>query len=152
MRRIDGGVLRLQSVFNAVEQGKVAAAGLLGQQPAVPGVPWFWSDQFDARLQVAGLGGGADAVVMRGDPAGGAFSAFLYRGDALVAVASINAPQDHITARKLLAAGRSPAPQRVADATLPLAAMTTGAGHCAGCPGAVPPAVRTDIAAASSAG
>ncbi len=125
VRRVDGGVLRLQSVFNAVEQGKLAAAGLLGQSPTAPGVPWFWSDQFDARLQVAGLGGGADAVVLRGDPAGGAFSAFLYRGDALAAVVSINAPQDHMAARKLLAAGRSPAPQRVADATLPLAAMMT---------------------------
>lgn len=96
---------RLESVQNAVDQAKVAAATLLGRREAYAQVPWFWSDQYDLKLQMAGLSQDHDCAVVRGLPASRAFSVFYYRGDTLLGVDSINRPADHMLARKLLAAG-----------------------------------------------
>jgi 3-phenylpropionate/trans-cinnamate dioxygenase ferredoxin reductase subunit len=114
-RLADGTLLRLESVQNAVEQARCAAAALLGQRRAFGAHPWFWSDQYDVKLQIVGLSLGHDHVALRGDPAHRAFSAFYYRQGRLIAVDSINRPAEHLLARRLLDAGASPDPQQVAD-------------------------------------
>ncbi len=98
----DGGLLRLESVNNATEQAKSAAASLLGLERKFTGTPWFWSDQFGWKLQMAGLPVGADRVELRGDMQGDSFSLYHYRGDQLVSADSLNAPKDHLAARKEL--------------------------------------------------
>ena len=111
----DGSLLRLESVQNATEQGKSAAAALLGQDRPFTATPWFWSDQYDKKLQMAGLSQGAEHWAVRGDMASGTFSVYHYRGDKLIAVDSVNASKDHLLARKLLDAGRSPTPAQAED-------------------------------------
>lgn len=110
-----GGPFRLESVQNAIDQGKAAAATLLGRASAYSAVPWFWSDQFDAKLQMAGLAIGVTQRVTRGDPMGGRFSVFAYADERLVAVDSINRPGEHMLARRLLEAGLSPSPEEAGD-------------------------------------
>ncbi|MFO1327457.1 MAG: FAD-dependent oxidoreductase [Rubrivivax sp.] len=122
-RLADGTLLRLESVHNATEQGRCAAAALLGQSRPFTGTPWFWSDQFGRKLQMAGLSTGADAWQVRGDPAAGAFSVWHFRGDTLLAVDTVDLPRDHLLARKLLDAGVLPTPAQVADASVDLASL-----------------------------
>ena len=98
------GMVRLESVQNAVDQAKCVAARLTGDDQPYDSLPWFWSNQGSARLQIAGLSAGADEAVMRGDPAEGRFSVFLYRAGRLVTVESVNSPADHIVSRKILSA------------------------------------------------
>lgn len=121
-RLADGSPLRLESVQNAVEQGKSAAAALLGKERPFTATPWFWSDQYDIKLQMVGLATGHDKTVLRGDPATRKFSAFHYRGDTLLAVDSVSRPEDHMPARKLLDQGLSPSFAQVADMSVPLTA------------------------------
>lgn len=111
----DGTALRLESVQNATEQGKSAAAALLGQERPFTATAWFWSDQYDKKLQMAGLSTGADQCVLRGDMAASGFSMVHLKAGKLVAVDSINAVKDHLQARKLLDAGVSPTPEQAAD-------------------------------------
>ncbi|HCY16445.1 MAG: pyridine nucleotide-disulfide oxidoreductase [Curvibacter sp. GWA2_64_110] len=115
-RLANGNLLRLESVQNATEQGKSAAAALLGQERPFTATPWFWSDQYDKKLQMAGLSMGADHWAVRGDIASGSFTVYHYKGDQLLAADSINASKDHLQARKLLDAGMSPTPQQAGDA------------------------------------
>jgi 3-phenylpropionate/trans-cinnamate dioxygenase ferredoxin reductase subunit len=115
-----GRRLRLESVDNAFEQGASAALSLLGMDTIHDKVPWFWSDQYDLKLIIVGVGQGYDTVVMRGDPASRAFSACYLRGGELIAVDSINSPKDQMAARKLIAARVRPSPDRLADQTIPL--------------------------------
>ena len=96
---------RLESVQNAVDQAKVAAATLLGESKPYEQIPWFWSDQFAAKLQMVGSSVGFDRTVLRGSPRDGEFSVFYFNHDALIGVDSINRPSDHVISRKLLAAG-----------------------------------------------
>lgn len=119
----DGSLLRLESVQNATEQGKSAAAALLGRERPFAATPWFWSDQYDKKLQMAGLSGGADQWLLRGALDGGSFSVFHLRAGKLVAVDSVNASKDHLLARKLLDAGVSPTPQQVANSGFDLAGL-----------------------------
>jgi 3-phenylpropionate/trans-cinnamate dioxygenase ferredoxin reductase subunit len=113
-RREDGVLLRLESVQNAVEQGKAAAAALLGREKPFSATPWFWSDQYDLKLQMAGLSQGHDACVER--PGGeNAFTLFYYRDGRLIAADSINRPGEHLLARKFLDAGITPDPVLAAD-------------------------------------
>ena len=114
-RLADGSLIRLESVQNATEQGKSAAAALLGQERPFTATPWFWSDQYDKKLQMAGLSGGAEQWAVRGDMTGASFSIYHFRADKLIAVDSVNAAKDHLQARKLLDAGLSPAPEQAAD-------------------------------------
>jgi 3-phenylpropionate/trans-cinnamate dioxygenase ferredoxin reductase subunit len=114
-RCADGSLLRLESVQNAAEQGKSAAAALLGQARPFHAAPWFWSDQFDVKLQMVGLSAGYDQVVTRGDTVKPAFSAFYFRGAQLLAVDSLNRIPDHMVGRKLLDHGLSPSPEQAAD-------------------------------------
>jgi 3-phenylpropionate/trans-cinnamate dioxygenase ferredoxin reductase component len=116
VRRLpDGRMLRLESVQNAVEQAKSAAAALLGHERPFRAAPWFWSDQYDIKLQMAGLSHGYDQVVTRGDLAKPAFSAFYFKDQRLIAVDSLSRIQDHMQAKRLLDHGVSPTPQQAAD-------------------------------------
>lgn len=98
---------RLESVQNAVDQAKIAAASLLGNPKPYEQIPWFWSDQFEAKLQMVGTSAGFDRTVLRGSLPDGEFSVFYFHNDALIGVDSINRPSDHVVSRKLLAAGTS---------------------------------------------
>lgn len=106
---------RIESVQNAVDQAKVIAANICGDELTYDSVPWFWSDQYEFKLQMAGLHQGYDRVIQRGEMATGKFTLFLYRGDRLIAVHTVNKPADHMVARKLLAAGISPTFEEAAD-------------------------------------
>jgi 3-phenylpropionate/trans-cinnamate dioxygenase ferredoxin reductase subunit len=119
----DGSLLRLESVQNATEQGKSVAAALLGQERPFTATPWFWSDQYDKKLQMAGLSGGADQWAVRGDMDSGSFSVYHLRAGQLLAVDSVNASRDHLQARKLLDAGVSPTPAQVGDAAFDLGTL-----------------------------
>jgi 3-phenylpropionate/trans-cinnamate dioxygenase ferredoxin reductase subunit len=118
-----GSLLRLESVQNAIEQGKSAAAALLDRGRPFIAAPWFWSDQYDVRLQMAGLSAGHDRIVVRGAPEARKFSVFYFREGRLIAVDSVNRAPDHIAARKLLDAGRSPSFQQAADEAFALASL-----------------------------
>ena len=118
-----GRRVRLESVQNAVDQGKTAALTLLGKQAPFREVPWFWSDQGDVKLQMVGLPFNATASVRRGDPDGGSFSIFHFAGERLVAIDSVNRPADHMLGRRLIAAGISPSPGVVADEGVDLKAL-----------------------------
>lgn len=106
---------RLESVQNAVDQARAVAAHIAGHANPYNSVPWFWSDQYDSKLQIVGLSEGCDEVLIRGDMASGKFSLFHYRKGELRAIDSINKPADHMLGRKLLAAGISPTAEQVVD-------------------------------------
>ena len=129
VRRLhDGTLLRLESVQNAIEQGRAAAAGLLGQDKPATAVPWFWSDQYDKKLQIAGLSHGADRWVVRGEPHRAApFAVYHFRQDRLVAVDSINSAREHLAARAVLVMPVTPAPDQVGRADFDLAAFAKAA-------------------------
>ena len=127
-RLADGSLIRLESVQNATEQGKSAAAALLGQDRPFTATPWFWSDQYDKKLQMAGLSGGADAWAVRGDmggdmAAGASFSIYHFRAGQLIAVDSVNNAKDHLQARKLLDAGVSPTLEQAGDVGFDLGSL-----------------------------
>lgn len=122
--RFAGGRTRLESVQNAMEQARVAAATMLGAEEVYEAVPWFWSDQYDCKLQMAGLSGGFDAIVLRGDPESESrFSAFYLREGRLIAADSVGRPQDFMFAKKLVTAGIAPDPEQLADPDVPLKEM-----------------------------
>ena len=105
------GRIRLESVQNAIDGAEAVARGMLGSdEPYVPR-PWFWSDQYDVKLQIAGLGGGSDRVAVRASGAGR--SHWYYDGARLVAVDAMNAPRDYMVGKRLIEAGRSPEPGAV---------------------------------------
>jgi 3-phenylpropionate/trans-cinnamate dioxygenase ferredoxin reductase subunit len=108
------GMVRLESVQNAVDQARCVAKRLTANAQAYANVPWFWSNQGAARLQIAGLIGEHDSAIMRGDVEQSKFSVFLYRGDRLLAVESVNSAADHLLARKLIEKG-VPVPRDLAS-------------------------------------
>jgi 3-phenylpropionate/trans-cinnamate dioxygenase ferredoxin reductase component len=110
-----GGSLRLESVQNATDHARCVAARLAGDRKIYDGQPWFWSDQGDDKLQIAGLTTGYDQVVLRGDPAQKAFSAFCYRAGKLVGIESVNRAGDHMFGRRFLGLDRQLAPEKAAD-------------------------------------
>jgi 3-phenylpropionate/trans-cinnamate dioxygenase ferredoxin reductase subunit len=118
-----GNRVRLESVQNAVDQAKCAAANIAGKSQPYHAVPWFWTHQFDVMLQMAGLSAGADRVIPRGNPATGKFSVFYFKGEALQAIDSINRPADHMQARKLLAANVQMTAEQAADENLDLKSL-----------------------------
>jgi 3-phenylpropionate/trans-cinnamate dioxygenase ferredoxin reductase subunit len=112
--------VRLESVQNAADQGRAAAAAIAGRRAPYNAVPWFWTDQFDIRLQMAGLSQGYDEAVTRGNPEAQKFSVYYFKQSRLIAVDSINRPADHIVARRLLASHVPVTPQQAADETVNL--------------------------------
>jgi 3-phenylpropionate/trans-cinnamate dioxygenase ferredoxin reductase subunit len=122
-RQGDGSLLRLESVNNATEQGKCAAAALLGQARPFAGVPWFWSDQYDRKLQMAGLASGADQSVLRGDMSAAGFAIYHFRAGKLIAVDTVNASREHLQARKLIETDAALTPDQAADTSFDLAAL-----------------------------
>ncbi|GAB5458367.1 MAG: FAD-dependent oxidoreductase [Henriciella sp.] len=108
---------RLESVHNAIEQGKLAAAAITGNSRPIEDCPWFWSDQFDYKLQIAGLSNGFDTEVLRGYPQDGKFSVFYFKQERLIAVDAINSPPEFIVSKKLISAGACPSPELLADTT-----------------------------------
>ena len=95
--------IRLESVQNAMDQAKVAAAALCGNLNQYNALPWFWSDQFDLKLQIAGLSEYFDEVVLRGNPAEGRkFSAFYFRDGRMIAVDAVNSPQEFMLGKQII--------------------------------------------------
>ena len=115
--------VRLESVQNAADQARAVAAAIAGKRAPYTAVPWFWTDQFDIRLQMAGLSQGYDEAVTRGHPEGQKFSVYYFRESRLIAVDSINRPADHIVARRLLASHAPVTPQQAADDSVNLKSL-----------------------------
>ena len=108
-----GARIRLESVQNAIDQAEAVAANMLGAGKTYVPMPWFWSDQYDLKLQIAGLNTGYDRVVLR--EAGAARSHWYYRGETFLAVDAMNDPRGYMVGKRLLEAGKSPDPAAVAD-------------------------------------
>ncbi|MFN6977915.1 MAG: NAD(P)/FAD-dependent oxidoreductase [Gemmobacter sp.] len=109
----EDGLMRLESVPNAIAMAECVAANILGAARPYRPEPWFWSDQYDVKLQIAGLGTGHTRIAIRDTPP--ARSHWYYAGARLIAVDAMNDPRAFMIARRLLTAGRSPAPEAVAD-------------------------------------
>jgi 3-phenylpropionate/trans-cinnamate dioxygenase ferredoxin reductase subunit len=108
--------MRLESVPNALEQAKQAAAAIYGRPQPAPEVPWFWSDQYDIRLQIAGIPFDATQIVVRGDIAAGKFALFHLAEDGLVrAVEAVNASQEFMGGRRIIQRGKRLTPERIRD-------------------------------------
>ncbi len=119
-----GGRVRIESVQNAVDQAKCVAAAIMGRPESYRAVPWFWTDQFDIKLQMVGLSNGHQQVVTRGEPESRKFSVFYFRDGRLAAIDSVNSPADHLAGRKLIGAGTHVTPQQAADPNVDLKALT----------------------------
>ena len=115
MNAFAGSALRLESVQNATDQGKAAGAAIAGIEAPNGAVPWFWSDQFDLKLQMVGLCEGADRQVVRGSVDSRKFSVFYMKNDHIVAIDSVNSAGDNILGRKLLGKPHSVTAEQVAD-------------------------------------
>jgi 3-phenylpropionate/trans-cinnamate dioxygenase ferredoxin reductase subunit len=113
-----GRSFRLESVPNALEQAKQAAAVIAGHAQPKPEVPWFWSDQYDLKLQIAGIPFDADSLIIRGDPGAAKFAIFHLKGDELQAVEAVNAPPEFMMGKQLIASKRPVARDKLADPTI----------------------------------
>jgi 3-phenylpropionate/trans-cinnamate dioxygenase ferredoxin reductase subunit len=120
----DGNHIRLECVQNAIDQAKFASLAMMGQPKPYKEVPWFWSDQYDLKLQIAGLAWPGDQLVVRGDPAARKFAVFHLRNGAVAAVEAVNAAPEYIVGRKLIADGTHVAPERLADMAVPMKNIT----------------------------
>ncbi|MCB2127630.1 MAG: FAD-dependent oxidoreductase [Rhodobacteraceae bacterium] len=114
-----GGRIRLESVGNAIDQAEIVAANMLGAETPYAARPWFWSDQYDVKLQIAGLNAGYDRIVTRrGDD--GAVSFWYYRGATLLALDAMNDARSYMVGKRLIETGKSPDPAIIADSTADL--------------------------------
>ena len=117
------GRVRLESVQNAIDQAKHAALSILGRPKPYDEVPWFWSDQYDLKLQIAGLSTSQDEIVLRGDRTSRSFAAFHLRNGTITAVEAVNAAPEYMMGRRLIAARARVAPERLADKAIPMKDM-----------------------------
>ncbi|WGI21769.1 FAD-dependent oxidoreductase [Amylibacter sp. IMCC11727] len=115
-----GGRIRLESVPNAIDQAEVVAENIMGAGKEYVAKPWFWSDQYDVKLQIAGLNAGYDAVVTRPGDKDGDASFWYYKGDELLAVDAANEPRAYMVGKRLIEAGKSPDKAAVADPAVAL--------------------------------
>jgi 3-phenylpropionate/trans-cinnamate dioxygenase ferredoxin reductase subunit len=122
-----GERVRLESVQNAVDQAKCVARQIVGQRTPYRDAPWFWTDQYEIRFQMAGLSNGHDRSVVRGDIASRKFSAFYFKQERFLAADSVNRFGDHIAVRKLLAAGTQVTPEQAVDESFDLKRVVDGA-------------------------
>jgi 3-phenylpropionate/trans-cinnamate dioxygenase ferredoxin reductase component len=116
----EGIPLRLESVQNAIDQAKHAAYAMVRKPRTYREVPWFWSDQYDLKLQIAGLARPTDTIVVRGDPATRKFAVFHLRDGMVAAVESVNAAAEYLVGRKLIGEGARIGPERLADLSIPM--------------------------------
>ena len=116
-----GGRIRLESVPNAIDQAEIVAQNIMGAGREYIAKPWFWSDQYDIKLQIAGLNTGFDDIVIRSTDA--TRSHWYYKGEILLAVDAMNAPRDYMIAKRLIEAGKSPAKEDVANLELELKSL-----------------------------
>ncbi len=127
-----GRNVRLESVQNAMEQGRAAARNLLGKQEPYRTVPWFWSDQYDLKLQMVGLSGAHDQMVLRGDPASSRnFAVFYLKDGKMIAADTVSRPQEFMFAKKLVAEGAVIDPAQLADESIPMKSLATPAAPAA---------------------
>ncbi|HEX8471760.1 MAG TPA: FAD-dependent oxidoreductase, partial [Brevundimonas sp.] len=120
-----GRVMRLESVPNALEQAKQAAAAIVGRVAPAPEVPWFWSDQYDIKLQIAGLPFGADRQVVRGDPGEGRFAVFHLVADRIVCVEAVNSPPEFMAGRLLIGRATAVDTAKLSDASVSMKEVAT---------------------------
>jgi 3-phenylpropionate/trans-cinnamate dioxygenase ferredoxin reductase subunit len=120
----EGLPIRLECVQNAIDQAKHAALGMVGRPKPYREVPWFWSDQYDLKLQIAGLARPTDQIVVRGDPNARKFAVFHLRDGVVSAVEAVNAAAEYLVGRKLIADGAKVAPERLADTSVPMKNIT----------------------------
>jgi 3-phenylpropionate/trans-cinnamate dioxygenase ferredoxin reductase component len=118
--------IRLESVQNANDQAKVAASTIVGNGAPYTSVPWFWSNQYDLRLQTVGLSGGYDHVVVRGSPASRSFSAIYLRQGTVIALDCVNASRDYVQGRSLVVARAKPDLSALADCSVGLKSLVSG--------------------------
>jgi len=121
------GLFRLESVPSALEQARRVACVLAGRELPAHELPWFWSDQYATKLQIAGMTGLSDSTVLRGDPLGQRFTVFHLRAGVLCAAECVNNPGEFLAAKKAIAAQVRPDANRLADAAVPLAQALAGA-------------------------
>ena len=115
-----GRRVRLESVQNAMEQGRAVAANIMGKVTRYANVPWFWSDQYDLKLQMVGMSMGFDQVVVRGDPAKRSFATFYLKDGVMLACDTVSRPQEFMLAKKMVAMKAKVDPARLADEGVPL--------------------------------
>ena len=112
--------MRVESVQNASDQAITAAKAIVGEPDPYSSVPWFWSNQYDLRLQTIGLSNGYDTTVLRGDPATRSFSTIYLRDGQVIALDCVNATRDYAQGRKLVMEGARLDQQQLANASIPL--------------------------------
>lgn len=127
MVHYDGRMARLESVHNAVEGAKIVAAVLTEGKEHTEEAPWFWSDQYDLKLQIAGLFQGYDRIAFRGVMADRAFAAFYYKGDKLIAVDAVNRPAEYLGAKMLIQTNRTLPPSVIEDMSRPMKELVASA-------------------------
>lgn len=118
-----GARIRLESVPNAIDQSECVAENILGAEKTYVPKPWFWSDQYDVKLQIAGLNTGYDRVITRSGDKPGAISFWYYQGDTLLAVDAANDPRAYMMGKRMIDAGKSPAADQVADPAVQLKSL-----------------------------
>ena len=118
-----GGRIRLESIQNAIDQAETVAENMLGANRPYQPMPWFWSDQYDVKLQIAGLNNGYDHVVTRPGEKGGAVSFWYYNKASLLAVDAANDPRAYMIGKRLIEAGKSPAIDVIEDPKSDLKAL-----------------------------
>ncbi len=119
-RFADGMPIRLESVQNANDQATLVARTIMGQHLIYDAVPWFWSNQYDLRLQTVGLSAGHDATLVRGDPADRSFSVIYLKDGRVIALDCVNATRDYVQGRRLVVERLAPDPALLADLAVPL--------------------------------
>lgn len=127
MVHFDNRRVRLESVHNAIEGAKIATAAILGQPAPALEAPWFWSDQYDLKLQIAGLFQGYDHIAFRGVPEARSFAAFYYKSGKLIAVDAVNRPGEYLGAKMLIQKGVSIAPEVLTDESKPMKELVAAA-------------------------
>ncbi|PKP87578.1 MAG: pyridine nucleotide-disulfide oxidoreductase [Alphaproteobacteria bacterium HGW-Alphaproteobacteria-17] len=119
----EGLVIRLESVQNANDQANVVAKGICGDEAPYHAIPWFWSNQYDLKLQTAGLSAGYDRAVLRGDPATRSFSVVYLKAGRVIAIDCVNATKDYVQGRMIVTAGLQATPEQLADPDTPLKSL-----------------------------